>query len=343
MNIKELQQEVANLGTQLLTLSDRIQSLQVTGTAEETTCQQQNFQKINQLAKQYPIHRDVLVTKDEIVKKEYLRGLMQFVIGCEESVYEGLLYVTRIANGINMKITAEEIYASSVAVTVNEVANTYEALTTVKYIFLTDALVVAHLYPGKQEIMIELMADAFAILGIDLGAMKIITTMAKAIATEDWDILGTTSFVNLLIDNQKCIPEFSNVVSLTWLETQRVPSGAALLRKGGLVNTLSILSLVDDWTFVKAKTILLKGEYIVYFGNKPAPIQFVAETSGMLYHTMGENLGKGHLWRVFYICHPFDSYNAVRTWSDSQQIKAWDKILKETFTIKINPNRKLNK
>lgn len=368
MDIKELQREVADMGTQLLALSERINSLEVTGVSGEKKIQKQDFEKINQLGKAYPIQRPALADESEIVKKDYLRGLMQLVIGCEESVYEGLLYVARIANGINMHISAEEIYVLGADSTADDIANMYEELKAVKYIFLTDALVVAQLYPKKQDVLAEMIADTSGILGMAPEDMKIITTMARAIVTENWDILAVESFVDLLIDKSECIPNLSGVVPLAWLEQQRVLSGAICwcyyevkanwhLDRGWFAPPIDEIKItceasyiIDDWTLVKNSSVLLKGRRVRCHNrwdgfapwdnisaNKESigEIFFETQKSGLVYTTKGITENQD-LWRVFYICHPFDCHEEVKNWSLGQNIIVTDELLNKNFEIKLD-------
>lgn len=220
MDIKDLQE----LEAQVRILQEKIQAMKVEAANTEHSAKQSigEFEKIKQLAKRHPLKRDGLKEEEEIVQKDYFRGLMQIVLASEESVYEGLLYVARIAKGINSDISVEELYRLGKDNNIEDITNMYETLISVKYIFLTDALIVAQLYPKKKEVLLEMIADISGILGLDSEDMKIIMTMARAVITENWDILAARPFMDLLIDNGECIPNFWGVVPSVWLAEQRV-------------------------------------------------------------------------------------------------------------------------
>ena len=185
MNLTDLQKELRSMEERLSVLQKEVEGMKPKTAEEKKT----DFERITKLAMQHPIKGAKVSRVSPALQKEYMQVLSWLMLSAENSIYDRLLYICRIAAGCGMEIQAEELYCAGLEFQPEDMEKICLDFQELKYAFLTDALVIANLSGEASEKDISLIADIARMFGCERWEIQITGLIAKGILTDHWDVL----------------------------------------------------------------------------------------------------------------------------------------------------------
>lgn len=185
MNLTDLQVELRKIEEQLSSLETEIDKMKPKKKEEF----QIPYREIVRLAKQYPIYNKKLTKESRIVQKEYVCALAYISLLEESNLNEKLLYISRIALGVELDMTLEDIHRAGVEYNKEDLDQACMDMKQCSYSFVIDALILANIAGETQENMYSAIADIANFLECTKEEMCGMSYVAKAVLLQNYDIL----------------------------------------------------------------------------------------------------------------------------------------------------------
>lgn len=222
MNLTDLQLELRNLEEHIVGLQNEIEKMKQVVKEDKI-----DFDKITQLATQYPINNKELAKASEMIQKEYINILSYLLLTSKVNIHNKLLYLTRIAAGCQKQRSAEEIYRSGLKVAISDIETVVEDLKELRQSLIADAMIIANLSQEDNKQILSSIADLASILGCDMEEMRIIAKVVKAIVTNEMEILESIT----VIDENMWSGKLQHYIPEEWFIVHRINCGRILLEK----------------------------------------------------------------------------------------------------------------
>ncbi len=162
----------------------------------------------------------------ELLQREFLGSLSSLLITEETGTYEGLLYLTRLASGCGLHLSAEDIYTYGLDFESGDLDKICTDLQEYKYAYLVEAFVVANL-ANASSAMFGMIADMAALMGCDKEEICVLAYVAKGKLTDDFDVLKS---IPVSLDD-RWEGEFYGIIPESWLASQRITCAEICVEK----------------------------------------------------------------------------------------------------------------
>ena len=218
MNLTELQMQLRSVEEQMAELQMEIEKMKPKPEYEKKLI----YNKITGLAQKYPIENKRSFNISEAVAKAYVSCLAHIIVADEDKIYDKLLYLTRIAYGIGLSASADDIILIGMNFDKNDFENACVELKEVKYAFLTDALILVNINEQASEDAFALIADMAQALGCDKEDVRAAGFVAKAVLKNDFDILDKMPAPS----NNRWAAQLRKYIPDSWIESKRIKCGS---------------------------------------------------------------------------------------------------------------------
>ena len=309
MTLTELQVQLRSIEQSLSVLQTEIEKMKPKASAEN----KQNFEKITRQAKQFPIKNETLLQQDKSIRKSYIAGLSYLLNVDHDGFADKLMYLCRISYGVDLSLSAEEIIQLGLQFESEDLEKFRFDLTNCAYHFLVDGLTIAGLTGQPSEMLLSMIADFAQLLGCDKDDLCVTSYIAKAILTQNTDILKQIPVSQI----KKDLSVYRPCVSTAWIEAQRVECGKYTL-KGGIFAFFEEKSdLIIQNIIVQSNALVQKGDAILLYEQSAENKKLFASDNGRVIFIENEEMGYyGDLeTRLYvYIVSYFDDENSVQEW-----------------------------
>lgn len=217
MNLTDLQK-------QLRAIEEHAAALQVE--IEKMKPQPENRKKevlegITKIATQYPLKNRKLPKEMAELSQSYITCLAYIMLAENNKIYEKLLYLSRLARGMGVLVSSEDILRMGMEVDKEYFENACAELKELKYLFLTDTLILANISEEAANITLSLIADIAGIVECDKDDLRAAAYVAKAVLTEDFDVLRQLPIPN----KNHWMGQFRQHIPASWINAQRMECG----------------------------------------------------------------------------------------------------------------------
>lgn len=247
MNLTEIQVELRKVNNTLQYLSNELEELKPKSDAE----QKKLYDKIDSLAKSYTIQNNMLINSDIQVKKTYLKILSFVTQHSQSDLEEKLCFLMRISNGIHYSDSSEEIVRLGMNVDQEDLSDIQQFDRSVGFSLIVDALLLISLDGKPKEKDMEFVVSLAQILGFDEEEMVVLSTMATAVLTNNFDLLGGIS----VITKDQWRGVFNHYIPKEWRERQVICCGVYSDNEESISESISFLSY-------KYTALKKSGEYV---------------------------------------------------------------------------------
>ena len=256
MNLTELQMQLRSVEEQMAELQTEIEKMKPKPESEKKLI----YNKITKLAQKYPIENKRSFNISEVVAKAYVSCLAHIIVADEDKIYDKLLYLTRIAYGMGLNASADDIILMGMDFDKNDFENACVELKDIKYAFLTDALILVNINEQASEDAFALIADMAQALGCDKEDVRAAGFVAKAVLKNDFYILDKMPAPS----KNTWQGQLRQYIPDEWLASKRIQCGEIITQ---IYNTLSLVEqqpcMIDN--ILKAGSIVRRGEELVVY------------------------------------------------------------------------------
>lgn len=316
MDLTELQVNLRNIEEDICRLQTEIEKMK----PKTNSAQKENFTRIDKIAKVHALENKFLLRENDAVKKAYLTCLSYIMLADEVDIYDKLIYITRIGYGIKADLSSEDIYKAGRDMDKDYLEDICMDLSSLKYCFIADALIVANIKGQAAASVLTLIADLAQFMQCTKADFNVITAVAKAVLTNKFDMLKEIDAP--LPDNRNWTKQLSIYIPKWWIVKQRVECGKYVIDKirHDYYNKLNLVS--ENNSFVNKQDIIadykqLKLLLSHYFREVTGKNYCRADSSGILfigyYRSKSWLLGSCYKY-VLYVCSYFDDYDDFCQW-----------------------------
>lgn len=215
--LTDIQVELKELSEQIRLLTGDIEQLKPK-TVDEI---QHIYNDIMKLASKYPIYNKELIKASDITKKYYFYYLA--IIADKESSkgIDELLFISRIACGIQYEIGIQEILKDAMSFKEKIFNEGLEIIGNLKYSLLLDMLIVANMTGCASTERLSHVVDLALLLQCDEDDIKILSILSSAILKNSLAEFSKIATVN---DN-KWSGRFLHIIPKEWLVSYRMHCG----------------------------------------------------------------------------------------------------------------------
>lgn len=316
MDLTELQVNLRNIEEDIGRLQTEIEKMK----PKTNLAQKENFTRIDKIAKVHALQNKFLLRENDAVKKAYLTCLSYIMLADEVDIYDKLIYITRIGYGINADLSSEDIYKAGRDMDKEYLEDVCMDLSSLKYCFIADALIVANIKGQAATSVLTLIADLAQFMQCTKADFNVITAVVKAVLTNNFDMLKAIDA--MLPDNRNWNKQLSVYVPKCWIVKNRVECGKYLIDeiRYDYYNKLNLVR--ENNSFVNKHDIIadykqLKLLLSHYFREVTGKNYCRADNSGILfigyYRSKSWLLGSCYKY-VLYVCPYFDDYDDFCQW-----------------------------
>lgn len=215
------------LQTELKALEKRSQQLamdigQLSNTIDEMKPQKNDvtseiLKTMTSFAKRNPLTSKRLHTLSLVEKKEYMASLAQLVLQSSVSYESAMLYLCRRAVGAQAVADAEELYEQAYAFDFSKMDEWSQTIEPYKYVYLTDAFVMALLLEQGREAFVRRIVDLATLLSCDAQDIYVISEVAKSVVTQFYDNLDDM----YVEEPNRYAGKFDDFIPQQWIEQRR--------------------------------------------------------------------------------------------------------------------------
>ena len=255
MNLTELQMQLRSVEEQMAELQTEIEKMKPKPESEKKLI----YNKITKLAQKYPVENKRSFNISEVVAKAYVSCLAHIIVADEDKIYDKLLYLTRIAYGMGLNASADDIILMGMDFNKNDFENACIELKDIKYAFLTDALILVNINEQASEDAFALIADMAQTLGCDKEDVRAAGFVAKAVLKNDFYILDKMPAPS----KNTWQGQLRQYIPDEWLASKRIQCGEIITQ---IYNTLSLVEqpcIIDN--IFKAGSIVRSGQELVVY------------------------------------------------------------------------------
>lgn len=208
MNLIELQNELHRIAKKVAELETAVGQMEIQPKFQNDSTNE--FESITKLAVSHPLERG-LCERSQNTKKVYIKLLAHIALMDEKCMREKLLYITRIAAGIDShEYTAELVAEMGLRLRTTDMESMAQTLKPVSYAFLVDAFVVSNICGQADRAVQSVLGGLSEILECNMKEIKVVSTVAKSVLTADNRFLerikGDTNYM-ICIKFQYFIPK----------------------------------------------------------------------------------------------------------------------------------------
>lgn len=218
MNFVELQSELRNISEHIVVLEQEIEYMKPKTEQE----QKSDFDMITKLANEYPIRNNELLKADEVVRKEYVKCIGFITLSNRQKVYEKLLYLTRISKGIKNNDNADEIYEKILGYNKNDFEKMLNGLFEYRYSLILDIFIILNIASDVTEENVLAVIDIGKLLGIESDEMRVIAILAKAVVTNDFEVLKKLEAIDSEVLDLRWSSKFLHYIPEQFLASDRI-------------------------------------------------------------------------------------------------------------------------
>lgn len=237
MNLTELQYELRDIEKHISQLHFEIENMKPK-TEEE---KKKDFDVITRLAKQYPIKGLGISNASDVQKKLFISSLSYLLLAEEKNMYARLLYLCRLAYGLNLKMTVEYIYTLGLEFESKDINILGMDSEKFKYSYLIEAFIIANLSEGTSTKNLSTIADMAEIMGCDREEIRVLAQIAKSKLMDNLDVVNCIP----LPSKNRWTGKFKDYISKSWIESQREKC-IEICTKKYCKETILLLGLQDD-------------------------------------------------------------------------------------------------
>lgn len=311
MGLTEIQAKIRNIELQLSDLESEIEQMKPKAKAEEI----EQYKKINQIAENHKIKNKPLLTSDFTVRKSYVCSLGHLLLKRMNEKYEGLLFLTRIAKGIQCYEDVEQLYQDVIAYDEKTWEDSLMLLKEHKYSFLVDMLILANLNKTKEENHLNLIADIAEILEVPEKDLQVCAMVALAVLTNNFYILDQVPEQA----KNKWNSKFTHYISAKWLAERRTKCvqkqefSFANIYSFAKWNTRMLSERISSGATVKKGTPLI-------WPKGAAESAICAPKNGVVYFVDAEKEKNAGSFIDTYVVSYFDDYDMFCQWYKSKKV-----------------------
>ena len=301
MNLTELQIELRDIEERISKLHQEVEKMKPQTEDERKT----NFEEITQIAIKYPIEGLNIANASEIIKKKFISALAYLAVMEEKGLYARILYLTRVAAGCGLKMSAEDIYKSGLEFEITNIEKVCDELKDYKHNYFVESFILTNLEKDTPKSMFSTIAYIAQIMNCDKEELQVIAQVAKSKLTNNFDLLKEIPIPT----TNRWSGKFRDYIPKTWIEEQRIVTGYICLEKNELkfsldrvfegilgssatstsnksnyikTNPCIVKSRLDNGTIVKKDDILLTYE-IETSSNKKGELRIVSSNNGIVF------------------------------------------------------------
>ena len=223
MTLTELQMELRKIEDHIDMLHHEIERMKPKTEDEK----KKDFSEITELAKMSPVKIQSLYDADEGLKSQFVGSLAYIALSEETDLYERLLYLCRLSIGIGFETSAENIYILGLEFDKDKLSNAIRDLSSCKYLYLAEALVLANVSGRVSETMLAVVSDVARMVGCDNEEIYVLAAVAKAKLVQDWDTLLTLP----VSSKNRWSDKFKDYIPDGWMIKQRQHCGELCTKK----------------------------------------------------------------------------------------------------------------
>lgn len=341
MDLTQLQAELRAVENKMSELQAEIEKMKPRP-QEDTAA---DYAKIAKAAKQNPLNNPTLKAADEHTKKSYLSGLAYLSFAGQPVDMDRLLYLTALSEGIGYGYEPESLVTLGMRMDENAFEYVSEAVRPHRISFMTDAFVLANMTGAADTSMLEALTGMAHILGCTADDMKVVAAVAKAVLTDNFDMLDNVPPAQAC----KYSGQFKGHIPESWLEKRRVvhledkPIAVALFRSkkneqvatvGAFVHKGDVLLSYDYEdkvlnianALVRAAALAAKKKNTIQHYKLKSVTEgyfYVIERGRSVKNATGENVTNNE--RYYYVISPFDDLTSLEKWHDAKHSDAAEK------------------
>lgn len=253
----EIQAKIRNIELQLSDLESEIAQMKPKAKEEEV----EQYKKINQIAENHKIKNKLLLAVNVETRKYYVCCLGHLFLKKSDAKYESLLLLTRIAKGIHCYEDAGQLYQDCIMYNENDWKDSVQSLKEHRFSFVVDMLILANLNKSEKDNSLGMIADIAEILNVSESELQVCGMVAKAVLTNNFDILDqvpeqvknkwNSQFIHYIPGKWlaqrriKCLPEMQAGFPFVWVNpvtkwntrtlSERISSGAIVTKGKSLI------------------------------------------------------------------------------------------------------------
>ena len=341
MDLTQLQAELRAVENKMSELQAEIEKMKPRPQADLAA----DYAKIARSAKQAPVNNLLVSAADDYTKKSYLSGLAYLSFAGQPVDMDRLLYLTALSFGIGCGYEPENLVTLGMRMDENAFEYVSEAVRPYRISFMTDAFVIANMTGTAETSMLEALTGMTYILGCTADDMKVIAAVAKAVLTEDFDVLDSVP------PEQACkySGQFKGHIPESWLEKRRVVHLEDKSIAVALFRSKKNEQVATVGAFVHKGDVLLSYDYEDKFPNianvviraaalaakktdttqhyslksKSEGYFYIIERGWSVKNASGENVTNNE--RYYYVISPFDDLASLEKWHDAKHSSTAEK------------------
>lgn len=205
--------ELRGIEDHIAQLHSEIENMKPQTDAQKKT----NFDVITKLAAQNPINGIGITKAPELLQKEFVNSLSYLLLREDNDRYSRILYLSRLAMGCKLELSAEDIYQSGLAFESKDIEQVSAALQPYKYSYLIEAFIIANLSKDASVTMLTVIADMAMIMGCDKEEIRVLAQIAKSRLVGDLEVLKS---IPIPSESRWC-GKFDDYISKDWIVSQR--------------------------------------------------------------------------------------------------------------------------
>ena len=178
-----------------------------------------DFEEINKLASRKPIiNTSFLETSIEIKQIIFksLSGILLLDFSDTPNIFNGILYIERLAKGCRYDISSEEIYTIGKQYNISDLEEILK-LSAYKYAFLAEIIIMFNVLENIGCNHFKIIGDISQILNVKKDELRIIALIAKSVILNDFKMISSLSSNNSILINQ-----LKHYIPEDWIEQCRV-------------------------------------------------------------------------------------------------------------------------
>lgn len=216
MNLTELQIQLRSIEEQISNLQAQIEKMKPQPEDEKKAM----FEKITELASKYPLESSRFPQISNVDVKAYISCLAYISLADDSKIYDKLLFLCRLSHGMGLPMSSEDIFRMGLEFDEKYFDKACSELKSQKYSFLADALILINITEAATETSFRLIADIAKIFECEKEDLYVAAMVAKAVLTDDFDILKQLS-----VSSGKYLGQFRQHIPVSWIKSQRVTCG----------------------------------------------------------------------------------------------------------------------
>ena len=214
MNLSDLQKELRLMEKRLSALQSEIEGMQLQPEKKD----KKDYETITRLGKLYPIKKTGLKSAPKRTKELMISALSHIHQIEKEGQYSRTLYLSRLARGIGLKLSAEEIYRKGLIFAENDLDRLRYEITDYKYSFLIEMFIIVNITGNTSHKLYGMAAEVAELLKCDKDEIRVVAQVAKSVLTDNPDLLKELP----LLSKNCWSGKFTEYIPREWIIKQRI-------------------------------------------------------------------------------------------------------------------------